>query len=127
MALELTSVLLDCSLIYRHTVVVGKVFLKELCDEAGIEMPPPEVTVSWAFEYFMSIGKDISNTEGLMEPSTYVLYQRLAVTTGFFLFCCTFRPAAFQALTLVTSFGISTSLSKLPDELFQLTAAILFL
>jgi hypothetical protein len=34
-------------------------------------VPPPEVVVRWVFEFFLSIGKDLTRTEGMQGPETF--------------------------------------------------------
>lgn len=43
----------------RHTVIVGKIHMAEICGEAGVEVIPPETVVQWIFQYFLSIGKEL--------------------------------------------------------------------
>lgn len=55
----------------RHTVTVGKVHMSEVCEEAGIEVPPPEVVVRWMFEFFIARRVDLSRTEGMQGPEVF--------------------------------------------------------
>jgi hypothetical protein len=45
--------------------------LTEICDEAGVKVPPPELVIEWLFEYFMNHGQSLVNTEGLLDPAVF--------------------------------------------------------
>lgn len=55
----------------RHTITVGKVHLSEICEEAGIEVPPPEAVVRWIFEFFIANRIDLTRTEGMQGPEVF--------------------------------------------------------
>lgn len=45
--------------------------MSELCGEAGVDVPPPEIVARWVFEFFISINKDLTRTEGMQDPEIF--------------------------------------------------------
>lgn len=65
-------------------MILGKAVLDELCELGGKRVKPGSL-VKYVFQYFMSIGQNLTNTEGMLDSGSFPI-NYFAVRQLFYFF-----------------------------------------